>query len=489
MKEVDELAPVKISIIGAGSAVFSMRLVNDLCKTKGLSGSLVSLMDIDEQRLNNVHELASRYVKELGADLRFEKTTSLETCLHEADFVINTALVGGHAYLDKARAIGEKHGYYRGIDAQELNMVTDYCTITNFNQLKYFVDVARLMEKICPNAWLLQTANPVFEGTNLISRCSNVKVVGFCHGHYGVIEMAEALGLDENKLDWQVAGFNHAIWLNRFVYDGKNGYELLEKWIQEGNLQRWKPKNPFDLQLSPAAIDMYRFYGILPIGDTVRNSTWYHNKDFETKKRWYGEPWGGPDSEEGWKWYQQQLKTTTDAIDFLSKNRTLKLLSLDTYLKFLPKGAVPVEMKKEVEVFSSPDKLSGEQHIPFIDSLVNNNARRFVINVPNEGYIEGVPNGVFVEVPAVVDKDGWHVERIEPKLTDKVLKFYLWPRMMRMEWALHAIMNGDKAALIEFLMRDPRTRSLEQAKAVIEEILNLPENQQMKMNYEKGLKL
>jgi alpha-galactosidase len=120
---------------------------------------------------------------------------------------------------------------------------------------------------------------------------------------------------------------------------------------------------------------------------------------------------------------------------------------------------------------------------------VNNNARRFVINVPNEGYIEGVPNGVFVEVPAVVDKDGWHVERIEPKLTDKVLKFYLWPRMMRMEWALHAIMNGDKAALIEFLMRDPRTRSLEQAKAVIEEILNLPENQQMKMHYEKGLKL
>jgi len=38
-------------------------------------------------------------------------------------------------------------------------------------------------------------------------------------------------------------------------------------------------------------------------------------------------------------------------------------------------------------------------------------------------------------------------------------------------------------------MRDPRTRSLEQAKAVIEEILNLPENQQMKMHYEKGLKL
>lgn len=483
------MAPVKISIVGAGSAVFSMRLVNDLCKTKGLAGSLVSLMDIDEQRLNGVYDLATRYVKELGADLKFEKTTSLETSLHEADFVINTALVGGHAYLDKVRAIGEKHGYYRGIDAQELNMVTDYCTITNFNQLKFFVDLARLMEKICPNAWLLQTANPVFEGTNLISRCSKVKVVGFCHGHYGVMEMAEALGLDESKLDWQVAGFNHAIWLNRFVYDGQDGYRLLENWIEEGNLERWKPRNPFDLQMSPGAIDMYRFYGMMPIGDTVRNSTWYYNKDFETKKRWYGEPWGGPDSEEGWKWYQQRLKTTTDAIDFLSKNKSLKLMSLNTYLKFLPKGTVPEEMKKEVEVFSSPDKLSGEQHVPFIDSVVNNNPRRFVINVPNEGYIDGIPDGIFVEVPAIVDKDGWHVEKIEPKLNDKVLKFYLWPRMMRMEWALHAIMNGDKSALIEFLLRDPRTKSLEQAQTVIEEILNLPENQQMKAHYEKRMKL
>lgn len=45
---------VKIGIIGAGSAVFSLRLVSDLCKTPGLSGSTVTLMDIDEERLDAV---------------------------------------------------------------------------------------------------------------------------------------------------------------------------------------------------------------------------------------------------------------------------------------------------------------------------------------------------------------------------------------------------------------------------------------------------
>ncbi|MDW8139905.1 MAG: alpha-glucosidase/alpha-galactosidase, partial [Pseudothermotoga sp.] len=52
-----------------------------------------------------------------------------------------------------------------------------------------------------------------------------------------------------------------------------------------------------------------------------------------------------------------------------------------------------------------------------------------------------------------------------------------------------AIMNGDKSALIEFLMRDPRTNSLEQAEGVIEEILGLEENQKMRLHYEKGMKL
>ncbi|ABV33944.1 MULTISPECIES: alpha-glucosidase AglA [Pseudothermotoga] len=482
------MAPVKISIIGAGSAVFSMRLVNDLCKTSGLAGSLVSLMDIDEKRLNAVHNLATRYVKELGADLRFEKTTQLEVSLRDADFVINTAMVGGHSYLEKARRIGEKHGYYRGIDTQELNMVSDYYTLSNFNQLKFFVDLAKLMENICPNAWLLQTANPVFEGTNLIKRCSDIKVVGFCHGHYGVHEIVEALGLDIKRVDWQVVGFNHAIWLNRFSYDGENGYDLIDKWIEE-NSKDWKPKTPFDLQLSPAAIDMYRFYGLMPIGDTVRNSTWKYNYDLQLKKKWYGEPWGGADSEIGWQWYQERLKMITEAIDYLSSNNALKLLSLESYLKFLPKGSVPEELKEEIKIFTSKDALSGEQHIPFIDAVVNNNAQRFVINIPNKGYLSQIPDGVVVEVPALVNKSGWHVEKIDPPLNEKVVKMYLIPRMLRMEWALEAIMNGDKEILVEILLRDVRTQSYEQAVEVIEEILSLPENEPMRNHYSKKKRL
>ena len=50
----------KISIIGAGSVVFSLGLVKDLCLTDSLSGSHICFMDIDEGRLEMIHRSVYR---------------------------------------------------------------------------------------------------------------------------------------------------------------------------------------------------------------------------------------------------------------------------------------------------------------------------------------------------------------------------------------------------------------------------------------------
>ena len=59
--------PIRISIIGAGSAQFSLHLIKDICLTKGLAGSRVCFMDIDRERLEMVHKLATRFAGEMGA--------------------------------------------------------------------------------------------------------------------------------------------------------------------------------------------------------------------------------------------------------------------------------------------------------------------------------------------------------------------------------------------------------------------------------------
>ncbi len=451
---------IKISIIGAGSAVFSMKFISDLSRINRLSGSFVSLMDIDDSRLNAVYTLAKRYAEELGANLRFEKTTDIRESIKDADFVVNAALVGGHSHQEIIREIGEKHGYYRGIDTQEFNMVSDYYTFSNYNQLKFFLDVAHLIEELASDAWLIQTANPVFEGTTLISRYSKIKVVGFCHGHNELNVILDALDLDKKKVKWDIAGFNHNIWLTRFEYDGKDAYPLLDEWIEKNGFKE-PQDSPFELQLSKGALDMYRFYGKIPIGDTVRNGSWRYHYDLETKKKWFGERWGGPDSELGWKWYNEDLEKRVNKVLSMASDPSVSLVS-----EF------------------PPNELSGEQHILFIDAIANNVKYRLVLNIPNKNeIIAGIPEDVVVEVPVIVDGSGIHPEFKGYKIDPHIMNMYLLPRMMRMEWAIEAFISGNKDILEEVLIRDIRTKSVRQAKEVIEEILDLPFNKEMKAHY------
>jgi len=466
------LSAVNISIIGAGSAVFSLRLVSDLCKTVGLHGSKITLMDIDEGRLDAVQILASKFAEEMETSLQFSRTVELEEAIEGSDFVINSALVGGHAFLERVRSIGEKHGYYRGIDTQEFNMVSDYYTLTNWNQLSYFLEIAGMMEKHAPNAWLLQAANPVFEGTTLIRRHSKIKMIGFCHGHYDVLEVAETLGVHKAELDWQVAGVNHGIWLNRFRRNGEDLYPLFEEYASRYESKNFKPSNPFNVQMSPVALDMYSFYGLVPIGDTVRNSGWKYHYDQKTLERWYGSPWGSPDSEPGWKWYREQLGEVTGATLALAK--AIEQFPDASLEKLITKGSkgLSSDFTREADQLYDKDSVSGEQHIPFIDAIVNGNSARLVVNTLNEGVIEDIDDDVAVEVPAIVGRDGIRVEKIDPALPERVVQWYLKPRILRMEWALEAFEEKNPDLIVEILLKDPRTKSSEQAREVVQEIFD-----------------
>ncbi len=87
---------VKICFVGAGSAAFSMKVIKDLCLSRGLPGSSVMLMDLDKSRLDAVYSMGTRYSKGVHSDLHFEKTMDRKAALAGADFVIDTVLAGGH---------------------------------------------------------------------------------------------------------------------------------------------------------------------------------------------------------------------------------------------------------------------------------------------------------------------------------------------------------------------------------------------------------
>jgi alpha-galactosidase len=455
------MPPITISIIGAGSIVFTGRLIVDLCVTKSLHGSSIVLMDIDRERLDMMYNLAVRYVKETNANISIKKTMNRREALEEADFVINTVKIGGYEPMEEERKIAEKHGYYRGVGER----VSDYYGgVGAYHQLRFFLELAKDMEEYCPNAWLIQAANPVFEGTTLIHRQTRIKVVGICHGHLGYKEIVKVLKMNEEDVKVLMAGFNHNIWLKEFRYRGEDAYPILDRWIRDEAQNYWNSKEYLESppwvseQLSPAAVEMYKLYGLFPIGDTVRSaSPWWFHEDLETKKKWLG-PTGGFDSEIGWTFYLNMLKEILESLRQVASDQSIKVTEF------------------------YPPAFSGEQHIPLIDALVNDKQKILQLNIPNNGVISGIPDDVVVEVPAIVDGGGIKGIHVG-SLPKKIMLFNIIPRMLKMEQILHAFLQGDKTSLILMTAEDHRTRTFEQAYNVIEEILNLPWNKEAAAHY------
>jgi alpha-galactosidase len=446
---------VRISIIGAGSGVFSLGLVKDLCLTDNLRDSEVSFMDLNPERLDIVHRLASRYADELGSSMRFEKTTDRAASLRDADFVINTASAKTHLAQRRERELTADYGYYYG-------GVNLHAPFENFDLM---LSVARDVERICPDAWLIQSGNPVFDGSTLLHRETKAKVIGLCHGHYGYLDMCNVLGLDPARVTWEAPGLNHCIWLTQFLFDGQDAYPLLDEWIDRNGEEFWRTHiadRTHDKQMSRGTIHQYKLYGLMPIGDTPRTqattSNWWYHTDLATKKRWFGEPFGGPDTEIARPFYVANLEK-----------------------KIREMGDAAADPSRRVsDVFGTT--MTREQHSGIIDALANNVEGRFQINWPNRGVIDALPDDVVAEFRVLIDAAGVHPIKPKP-LPRKILLEQLLPFWLDMERTLEAYRTGDRSMLLWNVLQSHQTRSYEQGVEVLEAILQDPEHGDLAARY------
>ncbi|MDP9364365.1 MAG: alpha-glucosidase/alpha-galactosidase [Chloroflexota bacterium] len=444
---------VRIAVVGAGSAQFSLGLVRDLCLTDALRGSTVVLMDVDPDRLETVATLARRYADEMGSDLRVEQTLDREAALAGADFVVNTALAGGHGREEAERTLLDRHGYHRGLHPAE----------GFFHQYDLMLAVARDVERLCPDAWLIQSSNPVSDGCTLMTRETGANVVGLCHGPFGgVRELARTLDLDPDHVTFEAPGVNHCLWMTQFRYRGQDAYPLLDRWIEEESEAFWRDREPrfAETQLSPAAIHLYRFYGLLPLGDASRAiwpEAWWYHLDAETKRRWWP-PFGGFDSDEGWGRYLAGLERGLARIKEVAADPSARV----------------------TEAF--PPTHSGEQIVPIVDAVANDRRSPLLVNVANRGTLKGLPDDVVVEVPAIVDRGGVRPAVVEP-LPQRVMLGAIYPQWLAMERRLAGFLARDSRYLMQVLLAEGRTRSWEHAETTLDAVMRMPRNEAMARHF------
>jgi alpha-galactosidase len=446
--------PHRITIIGAGSAVFSLSMVRDLCLTPNLRGSQVTFMDIDQARLDAIHQLATRYAQELGIELQLRKTADRRAALEGADIVINAALVAGHERLRAGWEVARRHGYRWG---GSLHVMHDEAYWINFYQLKLFESVIEDVLAICPAAWYVQVANPVMAGiTHLARRYPQAKIVGLCHGFGGVYDIARRLGLEREQITFEAPGVNHFIWLTKLFYKGQDAMPLIDRWIDEQAEQLWS-SGARSGELNPKKCDLYRRVGAFPIGDTAGDGGgswgWWYHADDETERRWRQEP--------GRFWHG----FFTGGEREVAEIRRI--------------GDDPAARVSE----QFPPRLSGETIVPLIEALLCDTERVIICNIANHGqFVPGVPADFQVEVPALVGRRGIQgiaTDGLPPAALAYLLRDYVAPTNLELE----AYSRGSRDLLREMVMTDPWTRSVAQADALLDEIAALPFHAELREHY------
>lgn len=448
----------KIALIGAGSGMFSLNLVRDICLTKSLQGVEICLMDINEERLDNIHLFCSRYADEVGNRLIITKTTNRVEALKDADFVVHTALAASYAKLQDGWKVGEKLGYRYG---GSLQIMHDEAFWINFYQFRLMEDILLDIRKVCPKAWYLVVANPVITGITYLKRkYPDSNIVGMCHGFAGIYRLCEKLGLDKADVSFESIGVNHFVFLNKFFYNGQDAYPLLDRWIAEKSQDYFKTVWYSDFE-GPMAVDLYKKYGLWPVGDTATPGggswPWWYHSDDEIAEGWREKPIEGYLGYFGW--VESQARTIREHA-----------------------GQLDIRLS---EVF--PPRLSGEPVVPLIEALHCGVERTVIVNILNDGdYIQGIPRDFQVEIPAFCSAKGVQGIRCNP-LPRHILSFIYREKIAPCEMELAAFEQGDYDLLLAMVLMDPFTKSEAQARSLLDGILDLPWNEPMRQHYKRKI--
>ncbi|MCD6465924.1 hypothetical protein J7L27_06125 [Candidatus Bathyarchaeota archaeon] len=221
---------VKIVIIGAGSHVFSRHLITDILSYPELRDSTISLMDIDQERLDLITAFAKRLVEQYGFKTRIESTTDRRVALEGADYVIVSIRVGGLEAYKLDLEIPAKYGVIQGIG----DTIGPGGVFYGLRHIPTILDICYDMGDLCPEAWFINYTNSMAMICWAINDYANIKSVGLCHSVQGTTaELARYIGTPVDELSYWVAGINHMAWFLELKWRGQDAYPILREKFKD----------------------------------------------------------------------------------------------------------------------------------------------------------------------------------------------------------------------------------------------------------------
>jgi len=408
----------KICLVGAGSTVFAKNILGDVLSAQAGGDYVISLFDIDPERLKTSKIVARRICETLRlSGVRVEATLDRREALRGSNFVILMMQVGGYKPATVTDfEIPKQYGLRQTI-ADTLGIGGIFRGLRTIPVLE---SICHDMQEVCPQALLMQYVNPMAINCWAIKELApEIRTVGLCHSvQHTAAHLAKCLGEDVADVNYVSAGINHVAFFLKYEKLHRDGrredlYPRLKALAAEGRV----PKD-----------DRVRFDVLKRLGHFVTESS----EHFSEYTSWYIKEGRG------------------DLIEQLN-------IPLDEYIRRCEEQITEwhalrkdLEGDKPIEVCRSNEYAAG-----IIHAAVTGNPALIYGNVPNNGLIKNLPDACIVEVPCHVDRNGIQPIRIGriPSQLSAVMNLSISVQQLTVEAAL----TKSRDRIYQAALLDPHT--------------------------------
>ena len=422
---------LKIVVIGAGSS-YTPELIEGLIQRQHeLPLRELWLVDIDDgrEKMEIIAALTRRMLAKAGLGVRVETRLDREEALRGADYVCSQFRAG----CLEARISDERISLKYGLIGQETNGLGGFANACR--TIPIALQIAADMERLCPDAWLLNFTNPSGMVTEAVLRHSKIKAVGLCNVpvimQKGVATLLESH--NEQEFIMQVAGLNHFIFVRQIQHQGKDKLGEVIARLAQGQ----DPLVPRNIPPFAWPKDLLANLGMIPCAYL----RYYYMSD-DILKQELGEASGEGTRGEVVKAIEQQLFDLYRNPDLAEKPKALEGRGGQYY---------------------------SEAACELMSAIHNDKRIIMHVNTRNNGTINGLPDECAVEVSALITKSGPLPLNVAPFPQDTLRLLQLMKEFEQL--TIEAAITGNHHTAWRALVLNPLITSGSRLEQALDEVI------------------